>query len=108
MKTAIICVDFDGVLNTYTGWRGDSELYVPRDGAKEFLDELNKKYVVYIFTTRDKYKVIDWLDKYGLEYDDVTNSKIGALCYIDDRAIQFNGDYQEVLKELSDFKTYWE
>ena len=108
MSKNTVCVDFDGVLNNYTGWKGVTELYTPRDGAKEFMGELRKDYHVVVFTTRDNNLVREWLEKYNILFDDVTSTKIGAVCYIDDRGLQFNGDFNETLNQLSDFKAHWE
>ncbi len=104
-----ICIDFDGVLNNYHGYDGDN-LGTPRDGAKEFLQELNKKYTVIILSARRYSHIIRWLNEYDLwQYvADVTSFKPPATCYVDDRGIQFNGDYKETLKQIKKFKTYWE
>lgn len=104
----IICVDFDGVLNNYNGWMAYNELGVPKAWAKEFLEILKKEFTVYIFTTRDRKKVMNWLDKYDMVYDYVTDIKVDAINYIDDRAITFKGNYEETLKEIRDFNPYWE
>lgn len=101
-----ICVDFDGVLNNYE-YYDPNELYTPRDGAKEFLTVLKKQFYVIIFTARDNEKVIEWLDKYDMPYNEVTNIKKPAVVYIDDRAIQFNGDYDEILNIIEDFEPYY-
>lgn len=103
-----ICIDFDGVLNNYRGYDGDN-LGTPRPGAKEFLQELNKNYKVIILSARRYSKIITWLNEHGLwEYvTDVTSFKPPALAYIDDRGIQFKGNYQEILEQLKDFKPYW-
>lgn len=110
MSKPRICVDFDGVLNTYTGWKGREELYKPQEGVYEFLEELDSKFDVVIFTTRDSELVWDWLEKYHLDFfvGEVTDIKGGAVAYIDDRALKFNGDYAETLSELKEFKTHWE
>ena len=110
MSRQRICVDFDGVLNTYKGWKGNDELYEPRIGAKEFLEELSVQYYVVILTTRNVEKVWEWLREYGLDFlvDEVTDIKVGAVAYIDDRALKFNGNYLETLIELNNFKTHWE
>lgn len=110
MNKPTICLDFDGVLNNYDGWQGEKELFGARDGAKDFIKELSKNYQVHILTTRMPIKVIRWLKKHGLDkyVTSVTNTKIGAVAYIDDRAICFNGNYDEVLNTLKDFKAHWE
>ena len=44
-----------------------------------------------------------------LEYvSEVTSIKPPAIAYIDDRAITFDGDYTETIKELKNFKPYWQ
>ena len=108
MVKKVVCVDFDGVLNNYKGWQGEDELYTPCMGAKEFMETLSKDYRIIVFTVRDNDSVRDWLNYYDIVFDDVTSTKIGAVCYIDDRGLKFNGDYNEVLKQLDDFKTHWE
>ena len=39
-----IFIDFDGVLNTYNGWKGSDELFEPMPNTKEFLINLSKNY----------------------------------------------------------------
>lgn len=105
----VVCVDFDGVLNTYHGYKGKYEHGVPRDGAKEFLETLSKQYQVAIFTCAEIVIVRDWLVKYDMmKYVwDITSCKLPAIAYIDDRGIRFNGDYNDVLSQLKDNRPYW-
>lgn len=37
----------------------------------------------------------------------VTNRKVPAVAYIDDRVIRFNGSYKKVISQLKNFKPYW-
>lgn len=101
-----ICVDFDGVLNEYDGYE-EGDLGEPLTGSKEFIKELRKKYKVVILTSRQKEQVIDWLNNNGFPSMKVTNRKVPAVAYIDDRAIQFNGNYKKVISQLKNFKPYW-
>lgn len=101
-----ICVDFDGVLNEYDGYE-EGDLGEPLTGSKEFIKELRKKYKVVILTSRQKEQVIDWLNNNGFPSMKVTNRKVPAVAYIDDRAIQFNGNYEKVISQLKNFKPYW-
>ena len=39
---------------------------------------------------------------------EVTSIKPPARVYLDDRGIQFTGDYEKALKDIKNFKTYWE
>lgn len=105
MTKKTICVDFDGVLNEYGYEKGD--LGEPLTGSKEFIKELRKKYKVVILTSRQKEQVIGWLTNNGFPSMKITNRKIPAVAYIDDRAIQFKGNYKKVISRLKNFKPYW-
>lgn len=108
MNKPNVCIDFDGVLNTYKGWVNEDYLYEPREGAKEFLEKVAEEYTIVIFTTRDSKKVADWLHQYDMPFAIVTDRKVPAKVYIDDRAVLFEGSYSKVLYELVNFKTHWE
>lgn len=103
-----ICLDFDGVLNIYKGYQGKDTGEL-RPGAREFLEKLSKEYNVIIFSVRPFIEIVRWLKKYDLvEYVwDVTSQKQPAHAYIDDRALCFEGDYDETLQQLETFKPYW-
>lgn len=105
MTKKTICVDFDGVLNEYNGYE-EGNLGEPLTGSKEFIKELRKKYKVVILTSRQKEQVIDWLNNNGFPSMKVTNRKIPAVAYIDDRAIRFNGSYTPALYEAVNLKPY--
>ena len=52
-----ILIDLDGVLNDYVG-NYDKDFIPPiKFGAKEFLRDLSKNYVIKIFTTRNRSRV---------------------------------------------------
>lgn len=108
MSKPTVCVDFDGVLNTYKGWVNEDYLYEPREGAKQFLETLSEDYTVVIFTVRDKKKVNEWLNQYDMPFSIITDRKVGAVAYIDDRGLRFEGSYEKVLYELRNFKTHWQ
>jgi len=44
------------------------------------------------------------IDKY---FKEVTNLKLPAYIYIDDRAIKFNGDFKALCNEIAGFLVYW-
>ena len=106
-----ICVDLDGVIHRYSRKYHDGTLYdVPSKGAKEFMQKLKDRgFCVIVFTARpldvpDYHKGIEmvenWLDKYDIPYDFVTSLKVPATAYIDDRAVHFDGDWDDVEKNL--------
>lgn len=107
-----VCVDFDGVLNLYTGWQGENELFEPRPGVGGFLSYLRNDlgYRVVIHTTREAGAVWSWLIQHmlGTYITDVTSVKPPAEAYIDDRGICFRGDYEATLQELEHFKPHWQ
>src|ERR1043166_9339891 len=92
----VVCVDLDGVLNQFDGWRGADYFHPPRPGARDFLEHLNARgYRVVVFTVRWAPHVQEWLCRYGLEtlVAEVTDRKPPAHVYVDDRAICFHGDF---------------
>jgi len=103
-----IFVEFDGVLNTYTGWHGEDELFEPRDGSADFLRMLSKNFQVFVFTARDREKVYKWLIRHHLDdyICDVINKKEPEHLYIDDRAVRFDGDYGQTIREIENFQPH--
>ena len=102
-----IAIDLDGVFDKYTNYTDD----IPpiKKGAKEFIVKLSKYYDLILFTTRNSKLATEWLinnkiDKY---FQNVTNVKMPAYIYLDDRSIQFKGDYDKTLEEIKDYKVYW-
>ena len=107
----VVCVDFDGVLNVFDGWRGPDYLHPPRPGAREFLERLNTLgYRVVVFTVRWAADVEGWLSQNGLSdlIAEVTDRKPPAHVYIDDRAICFAGDFHATLDQIRTFRAHWE
>lgn len=106
----IALVDLDGVLNEYSGKYSEIELPKIKDGAREFLEELSKIYDIEIFTVRNKIRTVEWLQKNNIVHliKEVTNVKNPyASVIIDDRAINFDGDFDKVLELVKEFKPYW-
>src|SRR5579872_2419549 len=107
----IVCVDLDGVLNCFDGWKGADYFHPPRPGAAEFLKGLiNGGYRVVVFTVRWAPHVMEWLREHGLaEYvSEVTDKKPPAHVYVDDRAVCFQGDFDRAMTQVLKFKPHWE
>ncbi|MCW8132430.1 MAG: hypothetical protein KIS92_18930 [Planctomycetota bacterium] len=108
-----VCVDLDGVLAAYDGWKGIDFTGAPLPGAVEFTRALSEFAEVVVFTTRcavephrDElreptrpasdlaprlvHQVRYWLEKYKFTFDDVYvgQGKPIAHAYIDDRAVR--------------------
>lgn len=104
-----ILIDLDGVLNNYNGNYQWDCIPALKKGAKEFLEELSKDYELYLFTTRNLLITKKWLIKNNIDgyFCDITNVKLPSSIYIDDRAINFKGDYKTTLDNINNFKVYW-
>lgn len=117
MNKETICFDFDGVLHSYTsGWKGVNIIPdepVDIELMKVELEKLKVNYDLVIYSTRaetdDGIKAIwNWLDKYGLSsyFSEIYSTKPSAKCYIDDRAITFNGLWDGISNRILNFKTW--
>lgn len=106
-----ICLDFDGVLNTYTEYLGDDILFEPAKGVETFLEKLQHEFEqpLIVHTARDKLKVENWLNEYELSQyiTEVTPIKKPAVVYIDDRGLKFEGNFKKTLKQVDDFKVWY-
>lgn len=103
-----VCLDLDGVLAKYEGWRGPDHIGPPLPGALKFAWSLADLADIIIFTSRCsqdmgtgnersrvtpgqmKVRIIDWLEKYKFPYTDVYTGqgKPRASAFIDDRAVR--------------------
>ena len=116
-----ICVDLDGVLAKYDGFKGVDNFGDPIPGARDFVDKLNEYFEVIIYTARfsneriettdDVYRlknlIGEWLDKHDFEYSDVFDGvgKPLAYAYIDDHAINCkplknDGAFEETIDRI--------
>lgn len=105
-----VAVDFDGVIHdAYDGWRGGEIYGDPIPGAIEALNALMKDHPVFIMTARPDLKpVAFWLSAFGFDTVTqdaagknakdrwhtrgtllVTNVKLPAIAYIDDKGFGF-------------------
>ena len=108
-----ICLDFDGVINDYKGWRNegfDVILDKPFPDAREAIQTLRDLgYVVYVHSTRCAHRggrecIQVWLDKHGIVVDDVTHNKPLASVYIDDRGYRHTS-WQDTITMLANKET---
>lgn len=114
-KRKTVCVDLDGVIAHYEGWKGVKHIGDPLPGAREFLQRLIQNYDVVIHTTRTnpdinhqelqdysrenklgltplqcaRRIVALWLHKNEMPYSSIWtgNGKPIAMTYINDRAL---------------------
>lgn len=131
MNKPILCLDFDGVLHSYSsGWKGAHFIPDPPvPGAMTFLVEAVKHFTVCIFSSRSHQDggiramqtwVDYWLDKEfgwdkGADAVSAANSvrnnltysleKPAAMVTLDDRAITFDGTWP-TMDTLKNFKPW--
>lgn len=93
-------IDFDGVLNSYKGWRGPEVIDAPVPGAQEFMrDLLVWGFEPIISSTRassaaGSAAIHEWLRRYDFPPEmHVTWEKVPALFSLDDRALRFEGRF---------------
>ena len=109
-----VCFDFDGVINSYkSGFLGVSCIPdSPVEGIGDAINELRDSgYFVVVQSTRcstpeGEKAVKDYLTENGIAVDDVTSVKPPAICYIDDRAICFDGNASTLAQKVRDFRPW--
>lgn len=105
----VLLIDLDGVLNTYNGHYDPDVIPPPNKETKEFLEKLIEDYKLLLFTSRPKKLAENWLKKHKLKcyFEGITSEKKPAFAYIDDRCLNFKGNYGETLKDLKNFSPHW-
>jgi len=106
-----VCLDFDGVIHSYrSGWCGADVIPDPPiHGTREAIARLRKSYRVVVHSSRchtlaGRNAIAHWLAKHGIEVDEICEHKPPAVMYVDDRAIPFRGDWEQVLSEIQQFR----
>lgn len=115
-KKGTVVFDFDGVIHSYTsGWQGEGVANDPI--VPGMAEELKRIYtdgykVVVVSTRCNSRKGMDCVNDYllnngVLKYVDlITAKKPPAICYIDDRAICFDGHPEGLLEKIQNFKPW--
>lgn len=112
-----IGVDFDGVVHDYTkGWADGSIYGALMPGAFDALNSMMENHAVFIHTAREATSVAIWLADRGFETTTdmgmgapqfwnyrgillVTNRKLPAQAYLDDRGIRFTS-WTQALRDM--------
>lgn len=118
-----VAFDFDGVIHKYReGWKDGSIYDEVNQEAIELMLLLKLSGIpVVIISTREPEQIKEWWDKQGFvlevkvlgkkkmfhktcDYVGITNRKIPAQLYIDDRAYKYEGQTaKQVIKDLTVF-----
>lgn len=97
-----VCVDFDGVLSASDGPYLKNHFGPPiKEGFRLLRMLLDKKYHVVILTARKETDAVAlWLSHHGFPNMFVTNEKIPAISYIDDRALSWalDSNAEDIMK----------
>ena len=129
MRKPILCLDFDGVVHSYTsGWRGaDTIPDPPVPGALQFIAAAMEHFTVAIFSSRSHQPggleaMHRWLGYWSVDPtygrpSDFDHGAWGAIEWpldkppafltIDDRAITFSGEWPS-MEMLKSFKPWWQ
>jgi 5'(3')-deoxyribonucleotidase len=106
MKKPIICIDFDGVIHSYEhGWQNGSIYGTVTTGFFGWAAKAQEKFDLYIYSSRSSTPegikaMDDWLKEQAHKHWDgptiyfhFVSEKPPAWITIDDRAIQFKGNW---------------
>ncbi len=111
VRKRIVCVDFDGVIYSNMKQQRTAVLTgLPVPGVVSALIELSKLNRVIINSARFEADegmeaVREWMHKYDMKYE-LSKHKPTADVYIDDRAVCFNGDWDETLIQINTFRQW--
>ena len=118
VENKYVAVDLDGCIAEYDGWKGEEHIGDPKEGVIEALETIHKNYKIIIHTCRANRKIIkEYLEKHDIPYDYINENpeqpetagedKIFAHHYIDDRAIEFDDNWEQI-KMWFDFDEFEE
>lgn len=106
MKDYSVCVDFDGVLHNAPREYVGSVNGPPVQASIDWLNQIGRHFNIYILTCRggsleQQLLITEWLQACGVTVAFVvTNIKMPALIYVDDRAWRFTGDNLPSVQEI--------
>jgi hypothetical protein len=124
-RKPILCLDFDGVIHSYTsGWQGADVIPDPPvPGAMAFMDHARQAFEIHVFSSRSGKEggitaMRAWFRKHALEYTQSARActdlcadikwpttKPPAMLTIDDRAITFTGQWPD-MEDLLTFQPW--
>ncbi|MCP3684506.1 MAG: ATP-grasp domain-containing protein [bacterium] len=102
-----VCIDFDGVIAGNPAiWNGQEDF--GKNIVRGFVEKFAQKFTIIIYTSRkDLNAVKAYLKSNQIPFDRVM-SKPDAVAYIDDRAIQFKGNWPDTLTQLNKLKRQYD
>lgn len=114
MGKKTVVVDFDGVIHSYkSGWQGIDNIPDPVvPGIQSALNTLRTEgYEVIVVSTRCSKEegvraVQNYLKMNHIIVDAIMAEKPPAICYIDDRAICFDGHAEHLVEKIREFEPW--
>jgi capsule biosynthesis phosphatase len=111
-----ICIDIDGTLCPVRQPHETYDELKPFAGAADALQSLKTKGAYIILHTARHMKtcngnvgqviakqgkiLIDWLARHNFKYDELLFGKPDADVYIDDKAVKYEGSWEDILKKI--------
>ena len=90
MEVKIIAIDCDGVLTKDVCWTvEDCEKAQPNVGIIKWVNKMQRGNFIVVFTARRDELIpatIQWLRRHNVRFDAISNNKMAADCYIDDKS----------------------
>ena len=114
-----IAFDFDGVIATYSGFKGTDDIQEPIAETVKAIRILKEKgFKILIHSTRGTEFLKKYCEQFEIPFDYINRrpdkegenpGKPIAYVYVDDRSICFKGQRAEdLVEEIDTFKAYWE
>jgi DNA invertase Pin-like site-specific DNA recombinase len=92
LKAQVIAVDCDGTLSRGVCWTvKEVKEAKPRVGIIRQVNRLYLTNFIVIYTARRDHLLVEtlkWLRKNGVSFHAISNNKIPAACYLDDKALR--------------------
>ena len=115
-----VLIDLDGVLHKYSKGQFDGTIYdsvVP--GAREFIDSIKHRFRIVIWTARvskdndrlfpaivTEEDVKNFLNENNIYFDEINSDKLTAIAYVDDRAVEFKGNWEYVRERIEEYSNH--
>lgn len=98
----VAAIDFDGVLHDHKHPIEGMKMGAPIEGSEEAMRKLKRKgYELVILSTRggSPQHISDWMQYYHIPFDEITDKKINASFYLDDKGIRFT-NWNQALEDI--------
>ena len=100
MAKPVIAIDFDHTIR-------DNKVDAPMDGVREALDRFRERgWKILIHSANKKAFIEQWCEEHNIPYHwiwDQPGKPEFVTCFVDDRAIQFRGDWEQTTADVLAF-----